>query len=377
MKVRIGNDIRLHVTLLGDRTTDYVNIKSVHAYLVNTSRQHDIDEQHRHDSIDYADKLEERRRLVKYVSRFPAEPHRGYRGTPYDLMHCGHPTFHVHPVWCVAPYIGFGVHPHTFDPYHNHLWGYDDMQDLHAKMMYKEEDYKQQYSECEFVAPVSASDQVNKVYVDFPAECQHYTGTYKLIIVAKLYEAGYGKDNLRTVTMDYMDVFTLVGAGEEGQTGNVSISIGNAKDATGISVVGDTVVALRQYGELKASVMPADIDINAVNWSLVNPEDSKYLMITSQQDTSCMFCGASLEDGIDRKYVTVRATSRKTPSVYKDVDVAVVREAFTDIHVDEGKYHNNFDTAEKNDREEYINLHLTNGGNVKIDTTKETVWYEG
>jgi hypothetical protein len=60
-----------------------------------------------------------------------------------------------------------------------------------------------------------------------------------------LYEAGYGKDNLRTVTMDYMDVFTLVGAGEEGQTGNVSISIGNAKDATGISVVGDTVVALR------------------------------------------------------------------------------------------------------------------------------------
>jgi hypothetical protein len=44
--------------------------------------------------------------------------------------------------------------------------------------------------------------------------------------------------------MDYMDVFTLVGAGEEGQTGNVSISIGNAKDATGISVVGDTVVAL-------------------------------------------------------------------------------------------------------------------------------------
>jgi isocitrate/isopropylmalate dehydrogenase len=90
-----------------------------------------------------------------------------------------------------------------------------------------------------------------------------------------------------------------------------------------------------------------------------------------------MFCGASLEDGVDRKYVTVRATSRKTPSVYKDVDIAVVREAFTDIHVDEGKYHNNFDTAEKNDREEYINLHLTNGGNVKIDTTKETVWYEG
>lgn len=375
MKVRIGNDIRLHVTLLGDRTTDYVNIKSVHAYLVNTSRQHDIDEQHRHDSIDYADKLEERRRLVKYVSRFPAEPRRGYRGTPYDLMHCGHPTFHVHPVWCVAPYIGFGVHPHTFDPYHNHLWGYDDMQDLHAKMMYKEEDYKQQYSECEFVAPVSASDSVNKVYVDFPAECQHYTGTYKLIIVAKLYEAGYGKDNLRTVTMDYMDVFTLVGAGEEGQTGNVSISIGNAKDATGISVFGDTAIALGQVGELKASVMPADIDDSSVEWSLVNPEDSKNLVIGLVQNNSCKFWATSLEEGVDTKQVVIRATSKKTPSVYKDTLITITREAFTDIYTRAGEYQSN--NAEGNDRKEYINLNLTDGSNVKIDTTKETVWYEG
>lgn len=375
MKVRIGNDIRLHVTLLGDRTTDYVNIKSVHAYLVNTSRQHDIDEQHRHDSIDYADKLEERRRLVKYVSRFPAEPHRGYHGTPYDLMHCGHPTFHVHPVWCVAPYIGFGVHPHTFDPYHNHLWGYDDMQDLHAKMMYKEEDYKQQYSECEFVAPVSASDCVNKVYVDFPAECQHYTGTYKLIIVAKLYEAGYGKDNLRTVTMDYMDVFTLVGAGEEGQTGNVSISIGNAKGATGISVVGDTTIAIGQVGELKASVMPADIDDSSVEWSLVNPEDSKNLVIGLVQNNSCKFWATSLEEGVGTKQVVIRATSKKTPSVYKDTIITITREAFTDIYTRAGEYQSN--NAEGNNRKEYINLNLTDGSNVKIDTTKETVWYEG
>jgi len=76
-----------------------------------------------------------------------------------------------------------------------------------------------------------------------------------------------------------MDVFTLVGAGEEGQTGNVSISIGNTKDATSISVVGDTAVALGQVGELKASVMPADIDDSSVEWSLVNPEDSKNLVI--------------------------------------------------------------------------------------------------
>lgn len=84
MKVRIGNDICLHVTLLG-RQDKYINIKSVRAYLINTSHKDDMKEL-----------IEGERRTVRYVSRFPMEPHtRAYRGTAYDLCHSGHPTFHV------------------------------------------------------------------------------------------------------------------------------------------------------------------------------------------------------------------------------------------------------------------------------------------
>jgi hypothetical protein len=36
-----------------------------------------------------------------------------------------------------------------------------------------------------------------------------YLGKYKLVIIAKMYNPGY-KNNIRTVTLDYNDVFKLV-----------------------------------------------------------------------------------------------------------------------------------------------------------------------
>ena len=171
MKVRIGNDICLHVSLLGSNMNDYVNIKSIKAYIINTTKQNDIDEQHRYDTIKYRNDIEERAGVVRYISRFPAEPfHKAYHGTPYDLCHSGHPTYHVHPVCCVAPYIGFGVHPHTFDPFHNHLYAFDDMKDLHDGMIANERNYKIMYDKCEYEAEVRSTEQKNKVLVYFPAE---------------------------------------------------------------------------------------------------------------------------------------------------------------------------------------------------------------
>ena len=127
------------VYLLADDDSTLANIKSLRAYLINTTRQNDIDDQHRRDSINYANDIEERNGVVKYISRFPAEPCCGnYNSSPYDLMHCGHPSYYVRPMHCVAPYTGFGVYPHTFDPFRNQLWAYDDNSDLHNKMLYKE-----------------------------------------------------------------------------------------------------------------------------------------------------------------------------------------------------------------------------------------------
>jgi len=315
---------------------------------------------------------------VKYISRFPAEPdhfHRAYHGTPYDLMHCGHPTYHAHPVYCVAPYIGFGVHPHTFDPYHNHLWGYDDLQDLHAKMMYKEEDYKKQYEACEFMAPVSSSEQQGKVYVDFPAECQLATGEYKLVIIAKIHQPGYAPDNLRTITMDYNTVFKIVGSSDEADLdGSVVISVGNMKKPDYITVKGDFMLVLGTPGTLTATVYPQDIDVNTVTWSIPNEEDAEYITLYNRDNNTVTMFANKLDDGEDYRIVTVRATSVKDPSVYKDVQVRISKEASIDIYTEAGKL-----TSEGTgrDQKDYITLHLTDGRPVNIETTKETVWYEG
>lgn len=367
MKVRIGNDICLHVTLLGNKGTDYLNIKSMRAYLVNVSRQRDIDEEHRHDSVHYHDEIEDRKRVVRYISRFPAEPHHhAYHGTPYDLCHCGHPTFHVHPIHCVAPYIGFGVHPHSFDPFHNHLWGYDDMMDLHGRMLHNEEHYRKEYEECEFLAPVSAAGEPNKVNVYFPAESQLHTGTYKLVIVAKLYEPGYGKNDLRTVTMDYNEVFTIVGSSdEEGAYGSIKIEVGNLKNAIDIQVVGDTSVAIGQIATLTANVLPVDIDNDSVIWD-IKEEDKPYLTILATTKNTCKISGVKVPQNASYYTATLRVTSAKTPSVYKDITITVFKDSVADIYTYQGSLGDNI-----------INLNLTDGKTVGVDVSKETAWYEG
>lgn len=370
MKVRIGNDICLHVTLLGNQGIDYINIKSIRAFLINTSKQQDLDAQRRYDSVHYHDEMEDRRRVVKYVGRFPAEPHcRPYHGTPYDLLHCGHPTFHVHPVWAVAPYVGFGVYPHTFDPFHNHLWGYDDMMDLHDKMLMKDEDYKEQYGRCEFMAPVMATDQPNVVDVHFPAENQIYKGNYKLMLIVKLYEPGYGRNNLRTVTMDYQDIFTLVGSSnEEGASGNITISVGNFMNAEKIVVSGNKAIGQNSKGVLEAEVLPKGLDIDSVKWSIKSGSE-QYLYIHTTSGNTLLYGSNALPDGETSHVAYITVTSNKTPSVSVDVPIMILEDGSAavstlDKYVQSGQYNAVTDA---------IDLNMSDGSKVSVDTG----WYEG
>lgn len=375
MKVRIGNDICLHVTLLGDEGMDYINIKSIRAFIVNTSKQHELDVQRRYDSVKYHDEIEDRRGVVKYISRFPAEPHcRPYHGTPFDLMHCGHPTFHVHPIWGYNPYCGFGIRPHTFDPFHNHLWGCDDMMDLHDKMLMKDEDYKEQYGRLEFMAPVMATEQPNTVDVHFPAENQIFTGTYKLIIVAKLYEPGYGKNNLRTVTMDYQDIFTLVGSSDEdGLSGNVTISVGNTMSISDIVVQGEKIVKQGDAGVLYAEVVPASVGETGVTWEITG-DNLNYLKIERPIGNTLVYKAKPLPEGEDSAiaYITVRSV--KDPNFFRDIAIKIVADASavassssSDKYVTDGKY---------NDGKTGLELTLSDGSTATVDTTPETQWYE-
>lgn len=246
MRVRIGNDICLYVNLLGNKNLDAVNINSINAYLINTSKWQDLmDEQYRETALMH-DEIECRRDKIKFVSRFPLEPHfPGFHPTPYDVCCTGNPCYHQHPIPYIPIYHGYGVYPHTFEhgcygpcawhtnhPHHlcePHTWACDDMHDIIDRAGFKHLDVQRQYDRCRFLAPVEATESKNKVKVYFPAQAQLYTGVYKLVIVAKVYEPGYCKDNLRTITIDYENVFTLVGSSDEGIDGNITIRVGTNK----------------------------------------------------------------------------------------------------------------------------------------------------
>ena len=224
MKVRIGNDICLNVTLLTNNGIDAVNIHSIKAYIINTTLYDSFvgeikSELERQDEMKRKHE-EEKSRTPQFVSRFPLEPHvhaEDYCPTEYDITCSGRPTYHVHPIWYVPAYSGFGIWPHSFEP---HMWlkephthfGYDCpyvMKHRHG-VDFLPKGIDPQMDHCEFLAPVESTSDRNKINVYFPAENQIYTGTYKLVIVAKLYQSGYSLHNLKTVTMDYDNVFTLV-----------------------------------------------------------------------------------------------------------------------------------------------------------------------
>ena len=261
MNIRIGNDICLYVNLLGNKNLDAVNINSIEAFLINTTKWQDLmDEQYRESAL-MQDEYNCRKDRIKFVSRFPVEPHfPGFHPTPYDVCCTGHPCYHQRPIPYIPIYHGYGVHPHTFErgcfgpcawhtnhPHHldyphghhhhfdhccgcePHTWGCDDMHDVIDRAGVRYMDMQRQYDRCRFLAPVEGTDSKNKIKVYFPAQAQLYTGTYKLVLVAKVYEPGYCKDNLRTITIDYENVFTLVNSSDQGCDGNITVHVGTNK----------------------------------------------------------------------------------------------------------------------------------------------------
>lgn len=364
MKVRIGNDICLYVTLLGNNRNDYVNIKSIKAYLINTSRKHDI-----------KDLIEGEQRTVRFVSRFPEEPKcPEFRSTPYDLLHCGHPTFHVKPHYYKAYYTGFHVFPHTFEPFHNHLWAYG-CPDKCPMPPHDELDHVDIPDPDKYLAPVKSTSESDKVLVYFPADDQHHTGTYKLVVVAKLYQPGYAPNDLRTVTMDYKEVFTIVGSSEEADAyDSVNIEVGNLKKAADISVSGMFSVGVAQTGRLEAVVSPADADRDGVSWKILG-DGTDYIKIDSTSSHTLVFTGVQITPVNNPVLVEVKANNN--PSVTKTVRITVTEQGYIDKYTVSTQNVVETDSNQKPVRS-YINLNIAGLDTpTTIDTTNETIWYEG
>jgi hypothetical protein len=165
------------------------------------------------------------------------------------------------------------------------------------------------------------------------------------MLIVKLYEPGYGRNNLRTVTMDYQDIFTLVGSSdEEGASGNIMISVGNLNMPTGINVYGTFIVPQRGGGTLTAEVLPHGLDDDSISWS-VPTEYKQYISIDTVHDKGkfMSYLTNPLPEGVEYMDVTIIATANKGNAVSKPVNIHIVADASsiesaTDKYVTGGQY---------------------------------------
>lgn len=206
-RIRIGNDIRLRINLLNMKGIDTINIKSIKVYIINTSREKEK-----------ADKIAN---CTKFISRFPCEPHHpAFEPSAYDLNLAGLPRYYAYPEHhCHYFYHGFGLHPDW-----SHIYPVENCT-----------------NDTEFIAPVQATEYKDQVDAYFPANNQLYCGVYKIVVVARIYQPGYGLDNLRTITMDYNNIFRLVDD-STGTNSDVTIEIGAASEVgvQGLELSGST-----------------------------------------------------------------------------------------------------------------------------------------
>lgn len=227
-KVRIGNDIRLFVTLNNTSDWDKKNIKAIKAFLVNTSIR-DCEQ-----------------KCCDFPGRFPRDPQsKFFRPDEHCLNRCGYPHYHAtphchhhphfgypgccmdhdpnyvfddgfhRPCWPCGPrpleYHGFGLEPGRWP----HRWfGWTRRNDVafghrspfDAVDLHVGEDWS-------YLAPskeVKDAQPEHDIEVFFPAQDQIACGTYKLIVVVVSYNAGWGRDNLHTYTHDFGSIFELV-----------------------------------------------------------------------------------------------------------------------------------------------------------------------
>ena len=213
-RIRIGNDVRLNLTLHGPRAYDQANIKQLRCYLVNTTM---------FDSC--------------VGDCFSC-------GDCYGVERCGCPCYHAMP-HCNRHHCSYHTHNHW---HRNHMC----MLDPHGcNPAAGEALYKPKYGApfdaiscgaCQDFTYLTYSrvcSKANSIQCYFPAKDQMYCGAYKLIVQVVIYEPGWGKTDLHTYTMDYGEVFILVDD-NTGASGDITLDVDHDdilnKNVTGITI---------------------------------------------------------------------------------------------------------------------------------------------
>ena len=268
--IRIGTDVRIKVNIVdGEKTVNPINVKHVECYLINTTEE-----------------------STYFASRFPQEPVSDqYEASEYHVNTCGHPVYFTYPDQHIVPvYQGFGLHPNWSRIYPMHHRADSDA----------------------FRAPVFAGEGMGQVVVLFPAEAQKRCGTYKLVIKAKIYQPGYSMiGNLRTITMDYDDVFTLVEDSSQADSdATIVIENEHAVHVEEVKAYGDDDVIIGQSKDITIDVLPTLATDKRIAY-YINGTAS----ISNKTDHGYTVTGTSIADPFSGKETTtVTAISVDDPS---------------------------------------------------------------
>lgn len=268
MNIRIGNDIKLEFTLRGPENVDFLNVKQMRCYLINTS-------------------TDNKNCACDIFKRFPREPFpQFYTPSKYTLHGCGRFEYNVNPSYTKCGYAlssgfhdphywpcynGFGINPgHFIDCHHGH----------------------HNYKSPTYLAHSELLEGENKACAYFPACEQIMAGPYKFVVVLVLYQDGWGKHNLHTYTIDYGTVFNLV-CDESGRDGDIIINLDeNIEDnsITRIDPVIDTLyleegssLSIGQK-DLMGNTYEIDLYLNDGSKIKYNPSDSKYILNFESDD---------------------------------------------------------------------------------------------
>lgn len=268
--IRIGTDIRIKVNIVdGEQTVNPINVKHVICYLTNTTEEE-----------------------TYFVSRFPQEPKsKEYEASSYCINTCGYPIYFTYPDQHIVPvYQGFGLHPN---------WSR-----IYPKSYNPDSNT--------FRAPVIAGEGMGQIVVLFPAEAQKKLGDYKLTVIAKIYQPGYSMhDDLRTITMDYNNVFTLVEDSSQADS-DATIIIENEHEihVQEVKAYGDDDVIIGQSKNISIDVLPVLATDKRIAYYI-----SGTASISNKTDHGYTVTGTSIADPLSGKETTtVTAISVDDPS---------------------------------------------------------------
>ena len=205
-KIRIGNDIRLNLTLRGPRTYNRANIKQLKCYFVNTS----MIDSFQVDCQNCCNQCNKYAQGCGYISR------------------CCHPKYHVLPHCCYhdcrnndfrcSNYFGCITDHHVYNPaVGNCILPPKYNKPYDAVSCCNCDDFT-------YLAYSRVLPKANAIQCYFPVNDQAFCGIHKLIIRVIVYEPGWGRTDLRTYTMDYGDVIELVDD-NTGISGDITVDV--------------------------------------------------------------------------------------------------------------------------------------------------------